>query len=132
MRASGGSLGEYRDRREGKGSLHSSRSPLRFGVLIGLPGGWSDAVKAVGKRYFSFMVPSTMFLILDEKGRITLPGEVREALGVVAGDFILLERTDRGTKRESPRRSRRSSAEAAASPLAYQESIGPKRPKYLL
>jgi AbrB family looped-hinge helix DNA binding protein len=36
-------------------------------------------------------------LTLDKKGRITLPEEVREALGVGAGDFILLERTDRGT-----------------------------------
>jgi AbrB family looped-hinge helix DNA binding protein len=37
------------------------------------------------------------FLTLDRKGRTTLPEEVREALGVGAGDFILLERTDRGT-----------------------------------
>ncbi|MEA2695271.1 MAG: hypothetical protein QOJ16_4658 [Acidobacteriota bacterium] len=37
------------------------------------------------------------FLTLDQKGRTTLPEEVREALGVKAGDFILLERTDKGT-----------------------------------
>jgi AbrB family looped-hinge helix DNA binding protein len=37
------------------------------------------------------------FLTLDRKGRTTLPEEVREALGVGAGDFILLERTDKGT-----------------------------------
>ena len=36
-------------------------------------------------------------LALDKKGRITLPVEVRETLGVGAGDFILLERTERGT-----------------------------------
>jgi AbrB family looped-hinge helix DNA binding protein len=36
-------------------------------------------------------------LTLDRRGRITLPQEVREALGVGAGDFIRLERTDRGT-----------------------------------
>jgi AbrB family looped-hinge helix DNA binding protein len=36
-------------------------------------------------------------LTLDQKGRTTLPEEVREALGVKAGDFILLERTDKGT-----------------------------------
>ncbi len=43
------------------------------------------------------MAPATTFLTLDKKGRTTLPEEVREALGVGAGDFILLERTDRGT-----------------------------------
>jgi AbrB family looped-hinge helix DNA binding protein len=43
------------------------------------------------------MVPTTTFLTLDKKGRTTLPKEVREALGVSAGDFILLKRTDRGT-----------------------------------
>jgi AbrB family looped-hinge helix DNA binding protein len=37
------------------------------------------------------------FLTLDRKGRTTVPEEVREALGVGAGDFILLERTDQGT-----------------------------------
>jgi bifunctional DNA-binding transcriptional regulator/antitoxin component of YhaV-PrlF toxin-antitoxin module len=39
----------------------------------------------------------TSFLTLDQKGRATLPEEVRTALGVEAGDFILLERTERGT-----------------------------------
>ena len=43
------------------------------------------------------MAPATTFLTLDKKGRITLPKEVREALGVGPGDFILLERTNRGT-----------------------------------
>ena len=43
------------------------------------------------------MPNATTFLTLDKKGRTTLPEEVREALGVGAGDFILLERTDRGT-----------------------------------
>jgi len=36
-----------------------------------------------------------MFLTLDKKGRTTLPEDVREALGVAAGGFILLKRTDR-------------------------------------
>lgn len=40
---------------------------------------------------------TTTFLTLDKKGRTTLPEEVREALGVGAGDFILLEQTDKGT-----------------------------------
>lgn len=40
---------------------------------------------------------STAFLTLDKKGRATVPEEVRTALGVGAGDFILLERTPRGT-----------------------------------
>jgi bifunctional DNA-binding transcriptional regulator/antitoxin component of YhaV-PrlF toxin-antitoxin module len=43
------------------------------------------------------MAAFTAFLTLDKKSRITLSQEVREALGVTAGDFILLERTDRGT-----------------------------------
>ena len=40
---------------------------------------------------------SSTFVTLDKKGRATLPEEVRAALGVDAGDFIILERTDRGT-----------------------------------
>jgi AbrB family looped-hinge helix DNA binding protein len=43
------------------------------------------------------MATATTFLTLDKKGRTTLPEEVRQALGVGAGDFLLLERTDRGT-----------------------------------
>src|SRR5436305_12398573 len=43
------------------------------------------------------MATATTFLTLDKKGRTTFPEEVREALGVGAGDFILLERTERGT-----------------------------------
>jgi AbrB family looped-hinge helix DNA binding protein len=43
------------------------------------------------------MANSTTFLTLDKKGRTTFPEEVREALGVQAGDFILLERTGKGT-----------------------------------
>lgn len=43
------------------------------------------------------MIASTTILTLDKKGRLTLPKEVREALGVAAGNFILLERTARGT-----------------------------------
>jgi len=37
------------------------------------------------------------FVTLDKKGRATLPEDVRSALGVGAGDLIILERTDRGT-----------------------------------
>lgn len=36
------------------------------------------------------------YLTLDKKGRATIPEEVREALGVGAGDFVLLERTAAG------------------------------------
>jgi bifunctional DNA-binding transcriptional regulator/antitoxin component of YhaV-PrlF toxin-antitoxin module len=43
------------------------------------------------------MMAHTAFLTLDQKGRATLPEEVRKALGVEAGNFILLERTERGT-----------------------------------
>lgn len=37
------------------------------------------------------------YLSVDRKGRATLPEEVRAALGLHAGDFVLLERTERGT-----------------------------------
>lgn len=40
---------------------------------------------------------SSAFVTLDKKGRATLPEDVRTALGVEAGDFIILERTGRGT-----------------------------------
>lgn len=40
---------------------------------------------------------SSAFVMLDKKGRVTLPEHVRAALGVEAGDFIILERTERGT-----------------------------------
>jgi AbrB family looped-hinge helix DNA binding protein len=43
------------------------------------------------------MQSAVTFLTLDKKGRTTLPEEVRKVLGVEAGDFILLERTERGT-----------------------------------
>ena len=43
------------------------------------------------------MSRAVSFLTIDKKGRATLPEEVRSALGVEAGDLILLERTDRGT-----------------------------------
>lgn len=43
------------------------------------------------------MAPATTFLTLDKQGRAKLPEEVRAALGVGAGDFLLLERTERGT-----------------------------------
>lgn len=43
------------------------------------------------------MARSAAFLSLDKKGRATLPGDVRSALGVGAGDILLLERTTRGT-----------------------------------
>lgn len=40
---------------------------------------------------------SSAFVTLDKKGRATLPEDVRSALGVGAGDLIILERTERGT-----------------------------------
>ena len=39
----------------------------------------------------------TSYLTLDQKGRATLPEEVRETLGLRGGDLLLLERTSRGT-----------------------------------
>jgi AbrB family looped-hinge helix DNA binding protein len=43
------------------------------------------------------MASTISYLSLDTKGRATLPEEVRSALGLRAGDFVLLERTERGT-----------------------------------
>lgn len=43
------------------------------------------------------MAQAVSFLTVDKKGRATLPEEVRTALGIEAGDLILLERTVRGT-----------------------------------
>jgi len=40
---------------------------------------------------------SVVYLSVDRKGRATLPEEVRASLGLRAGDFVLLEKTERGT-----------------------------------
>lgn len=37
------------------------------------------------------------YLSVDRKGRATLPEEVRVSLGLRPGDFVLLEKTERGT-----------------------------------
>ena len=41
-------------------------------------------------------MPKASYLTLDAKGRATLPEEVREALSVGPGDFVLLEPTESG------------------------------------
>ncbi len=43
------------------------------------------------------MKTGSPYITLDNKGRATLPEEVRKTLGVKTGDLILLERTLRGT-----------------------------------
>jgi AbrB family looped-hinge helix DNA binding protein len=43
------------------------------------------------------MASPVSYLSVDRKGRATLPEEVRTALGLEPGDFVLLERTERGT-----------------------------------
>lgn len=40
---------------------------------------------------------SISFMTIDAKGRATLPEEVRRELGLEGGDFLLLEKTERGT-----------------------------------
>jgi AbrB family looped-hinge helix DNA binding protein len=40
---------------------------------------------------------SSSYLSVDRKGRATLPEEVRASLGLRPGDFVLLEKTERGT-----------------------------------
>lgn len=43
------------------------------------------------------MASAVSYLSVDQKGRATLPEEVRAALGLRPGDFVLLEKTGRGT-----------------------------------
>jgi len=43
------------------------------------------------------MARGVAFLTVDKKGRTTFPEEVRLALGLEAGDLVLLEQTERGT-----------------------------------
>jgi AbrB family looped-hinge helix DNA binding protein len=43
------------------------------------------------------MGSAVSYLSVDQKGRATLPEEVRTALGLRPGDFVLLEKTERGT-----------------------------------
>lgn len=43
------------------------------------------------------MASTISYLSLDQKGRATLPEEVRASLGLRPGDFVLLEKTERGT-----------------------------------
>jgi AbrB family looped-hinge helix DNA binding protein len=43
------------------------------------------------------MTEGATYITLDKKGRATLPEEVREALGLREGDFVLLEKTERGS-----------------------------------
>src|SRR5436309_3529694 len=57
----------------------------------------SERGKVVLSHRSAIMSRAVSFLTIDKKGRATLPEEVRSALGVEAGDLILLERTDRGT-----------------------------------
>ena len=48
----------------------------------------------MGKRAIGITVS---YLSVDQKGRATLPEDVRTSLGLRPGDFILLEKTKRGT-----------------------------------
>jgi AbrB family looped-hinge helix DNA binding protein len=43
------------------------------------------------------MASELSYLSIDQKGRAMLPEEVRASLGLRPGDFVLLERTERGT-----------------------------------
>lgn len=43
------------------------------------------------------MTTTVSYLSLDRKGRATLPEDVRASLGLRPGDFVLLEKTERGT-----------------------------------
>lgn len=43
------------------------------------------------------MATTAAYLSVDSKGRATLPESVRASLGLRPGDFLLLEKTERGT-----------------------------------
>jgi AbrB family looped-hinge helix DNA binding protein len=43
------------------------------------------------------MASAVSYLSVDRKGRATLPEEVRASLGLRSGDFVILEKTERGT-----------------------------------
>ena len=43
------------------------------------------------------MATEVSYLSVDQKGRATLPDEVRASLGLRPGDFVLLQKTERGT-----------------------------------
>ena len=43
------------------------------------------------------MASAVSYLSVDQKGRATLPEDVRASLGLRPGDFVLLEKTERGT-----------------------------------
>jgi AbrB family looped-hinge helix DNA binding protein len=43
------------------------------------------------------IMTAVSYVSVDQKGRATLPEDVRAALGLRPGDFVLLEKTERGT-----------------------------------
>lgn len=43
------------------------------------------------------MASRVLYLSVDQKGRATLPDELRRSLGLRPGDLVLLEKTKRGT-----------------------------------
>ena len=43
------------------------------------------------------MATAVSYLSVDRKGRATLPEEVRASLGLKPGDFVPIEKTERGT-----------------------------------
>lgn len=79
------------------------RSPKRCGPRRDETCGPSLPVGAgVGLWYFPIVgttaaARSVSYLSIDQKGRATLPEGVRTSLGLRPGDFVILERTERGT-----------------------------------
>ena len=55
-----------------------------------------SALAASGELWHCTTVGTT-YLTVDGKGRATLPEEVRSALGLKAGDLVILDRTAHGT-----------------------------------
>ena len=74
----------------------------RAGIFASNPGACGPVAWRKALWYFPTVgegatASAVSYLSVDQKGRATLPEEVRASLGLRPGDFVLLEKTERGT-----------------------------------